>query len=452
MNSTEAKSSADEILPFGKMALLGLQHVLVMYASAVAVPLIIGGAIHLPKDQIAFLISADLFVGGLVTLVQSLGCGWFGIKLPVMMGVSFAGSGAIIAIGNNPALGLPGIFGSMLIAGLIIIALAPAMGYLLNLFPHVVVGTILLTIGVSLLDISAHWMAGGFGAKDFGNPIYIAISTGVLLFILILSKYTRGFINNISVLLGIVAGLIVSMALGLAHFDEVAKAPWLGLIMPFRFGGLKFDTWSIVSMTIVMLVNTIETVGVFMAVSEMTGKTLSKKELVKGFRADGLGAVLGSLFNTFPYTSYSENVGLLVVTRVRSRFVVACAAAILIILALVPKLSAVVASVPVYVLGAMGMIMFGMISVAGIKILKRVDFDQNPANGLIVAISIGIGMAPVLAPQFFDYFPKNLAPLLQSGVVLGAIAAVMLNVFLNRRGNASQESAPQGRDTVPDLR
>lgn len=420
-----------------------------MYAAAVAVPLIIGGALKLPKEQIAFLISADLFVSGLITLVQCVGMGWFGIRQPIMMGVSFTGIGAMIAIASKPEMGLPGLFGSMLVAGALGIAMAPLMGRLMRFFPQLVVGTILLTIGVSLLDVGVHWMGGGFDVKDFGNPEYIAISIGVLLLILILSKYTTGFINNVATLIGIVAGLIVCAAMGLANFDAVAEAPWFGLVLPFHYGAFKVDFWSVVTMSIVMLVNMIETGGVFLALGEMVERPVNRNDMVKGFRADGLGTLMGAMFNTFPYTSYSENIGLMVVTGVRSRWVVAAGACILIVLALLPKMSAVVAAVPVYVLGGVGLVMFGMIAVAGIRMLRNVDFDSAPLNGFVVAISVGVGMIPVLAPKFFDHFPKELSPLLQSGIVLGAITAILLNIFFN---GSAEESLATERNALESVR
>lgn len=426
-----SRCSADETLPLGRLSILGLQHVLVMYASAIAVPLIIGGALSLSKSEIAFLISADLFVSGLITIVQTVGVRWFGVKLPIMMGVSFTGIGAMIAIGAKPGLGLPGVFGAMLVAGAIVILIAPLIAKMLRFFPEVVVGSILLAIGVSLMEVSVTWSGGGYDDPDFGNPLYIGVAFAVLMFILLMSKYSRGFLNNVSVLLGIGFGVAVCLMLGKVSFDGVSEAPWFGLVEPFHFGALKFDFWSIVSMTIVMLVNVIETAGVFLAVGRMTDKQMTQADLVRGFRADGLGSVIGSIFNIFPYTSYSENVGLLEVTGVRSRWVCAMGGVLLIALALIPKLSAVVASVPVFVLGGVGMIMFGMIAVAGIKMLSHVDFVNQPLNGFTVAISVGIGLTPAFAKHFFDKFPTELAPLLQSGIVLAAISAVLLNLLFN---------------------
>ncbi|AKK24847.1 nucleobase:cation symporter-2 family protein [Pandoraea oxalativorans] len=439
MNSNAA-SSLNPLSSPGKMVLLGLQHVLVMSASAVAFPRLIGEALRLPADQIAGMISAALLVGGLITLVQSLGVGRFGIRLPVMMGVSFAGSGAMLAIGSDPNLGLAGVFGAMLVSGLLCIVLAPLLGRLRYLFPPVVIGSILLTIGMSLLDISAHWMAGGAGVTDFGSPTYLCVAFGVLLVVMALLKFGRGFVRNVAILIGLAAGMIVCVARGLATLDGVAQAPWLEIVRPFHLAGLKFEPWSIVAMCVVMLVNTVETAGVFMALGELTGVEVRRRDIVRGFRADGLGTALAAVFNVFPYTTYAENVGLLVATGVRSRFVTATAAGILVVLALFPKLAAVIAAVPVYVLGSVSMITFGMICVAAIRVLAKVDYERNTANAWIVAVSVGIGMTPAFAPKFFQFFPPSLAPLLHSGVVLAALVAVSLNGVLNARRSDTQDT------------
>jgi NCS2 family nucleobase:cation symporter-2 len=301
------------------------------------------------------------------------------------------------------------------------------------------------------MEVSVVWSGGGYGHPEFGSPAFIGIAFAVLIFILLVAKYTRGFVNNVSVLLGIGFGLVISLILGKVSFAGVGEAPWFGMVLPFHFGAFRFDFWSIVSMTIVMLVNVIETAGVFMAVGRMTDKKMTQADLVRGFRADGLGAVVGSVFNIFPYSSYSENVGLLEVTGVRSRWVCAMGGVFLILLALIPKLSAVVASVPVFVLGGVGMIMFGMIAVTGIKMLGRVDFVNRPLNGFTVAVSIGIGMIPAFSKTFFEKFPTELAPLLQSGIVLAAISAVILNIVFNglrqepsaAQADASVEPAPE---------
>jgi NCS2 family nucleobase:cation symporter-2 len=442
-------SPADEVLPPARTVTLGFQHVLVMYAAAIAVPLIIGGALKLPKEQIASLISADLFVSGLITMIQTMGMRWFGIRLPIVMGCSFTGIGAMIAIGANPGLGLASVFGALFVAGIIVVLIAPLIARFMRFFPPLVVGTILLAIGISLMEVSVMWTGGGFDAKDFGHPKYIAVAAAVLMFVLLMTKYATGFLQSIAVLLGIVFGVLVCLPFGLVDLSQVGKADWVGLVRPFSFGAFRFDPWAIVSMTVVMLVNVIETGGVFLAVGQMTGKPVGEPDLVRGFRTDGLGAILGAVFNIFPYTSYSENLGLMEVTGVRSRWVCAMSGAILILLALVPKLSALVAAVPVFVLGGVGMIMFGIIAVAGIRMLRGVDFESQPLNGFLVAVSISVGMIPSFSKHFFDQFPPQLSPLLQSGIVLAAVTAVLLNVLIS--GGSAKAEQPVGAGLAEKL-
>ena len=436
----------DEILPAPQMTALGLQHVLVMYAGAVAVPLIVGRALKLSPQEIAFLISADLFACGLATLIQSLGIPGFGIKLPVMMGVTFASVAPMLAMGTNPAIGLLGIYGAVIVAGIFGILVAPFISRLLPLFPPIVTGSIILVIGISLMRVGIGWAAGGVPVINGApNPAYgaldgLAISLFVLVTILLLTKYTTGFLTNISVLLGIVLGCVVAVLLGKMEFSKVAKANWFDVIVPFHFGVPTFDLVSCITMCLVMIVVMIESTGMFLALSEMTGKKIDTGDLTKGLRADGLGTLLGGIFNTFPYTSFSQNVGLVGVTGVRSRYVTAVGGVIMLILGLIPKLGALVESVPLVVLGGAGLVMFGMVAATGIRILGNVDFKQNRNNLFIAALAIGFGMIPLVAPAFFSKFPEALKPLLESGILLTSIVAVALNLYFNGFNRAQSEA------------
>jgi NCS2 family nucleobase:cation symporter-2 len=473
----------DEILPAGRLTTLGLQHVLVMYAGAIAVPLIVGRALNLTPEQVAMLISADLFVCGIVSLIQSYGMSrWFGIKLPVMMGVTFAAVGPMVAMANaTPGTeGARMIFGAIIGAGIIAMLLAPVMGRLLRFFPPVVTGTIIAIIGISLMRVGVGWAmggpaflaqrtdvpklvemvdkakataaaAGGAAQVQIGripmidNPSYgaldnMAIAGFVLIVILLLVKYGRGFISNISVLLGIVAGCAVAVATGRMGFEKVGKAGWFDVVLPFTFGMPIFDFVSILTMTLVMIVVMIESTGMFLALSDITGKKINQAELTAGLRTDGLGTLIGGIFNTFPYTSFSQNVGLVGVTGVRSRYVCVAGGIIMIILGLLPKLAALVESIPQFVLGGAGLVMFGMVAATGIRILSGVDFKSNKFNLYIVAISIGAGLIPLVAPRWTQQMAHGLHPLLESGILLTSIAAVALNFFFNG-GKADEAGA-----------
>lgn len=468
----------DERLPTGKLTALGLQHVLVMYAGAVAVPLIVGRALQLSPEDVAFLISADLFVCGIVTLIQSLGATqWFGIRLPVMMGVTFAAVGPMVAMAaNTPGLvGAQMIFGAIIGAGILSILLAPIMSRLLRFFPPVVTGTIIAVIGISLMRIGINWIFGNpFGPtapkvvnpehvkwladvgaaatapgsaipsvpKGLGlspsvtNPKYadltgVGIATIVLISILLITKFFKGFISNISVLLGIVIGAVIAFSIGLMNFDKVGKADWFALITPFHFGMPIFEPVLILTMTLVMIVVMIESTGMFLALGDMTGREVDQPALSRGLRTDGLGTLIGGIFNTFPYTSFSQNVGLVAVTGVKSRFVCVAGGVILVCLGLIPKMAALVESLPTVVLGGAGLVMFGMVAATGIRILGGVDFKNNRYNALIVAVSIGFGMIPLIAPNFKQWMPHGLHPLIESGILLASFVAVLLNLFFN---------------------
>lgn len=463
----------DEKLPAPRLAALGLQHVLVMYAGAIAVPLIVGRALKLTPEQVALLISADLFCCGIVTLIQSLGITrWFGIRLPVMMGVTFAAVGPMVAFANAmPGVdGARAIFGAIIGAGVISMLIAPVVSKLLRFFPPVVTGTIIAIIGISLMRVGVGWAMGGpapmaqsvdvpklvamvDAAKATAeaasapvklagpipmtnNPGYgaldnMAIAGAVLVFILLLVKYARGFVANISVLLGIVAGCAVAIAMGKMNFDKVAKAHWFDVVTPFAFGMPTFDIVMILTMTLVMIVVMIESTGMFLALSDLTGKKIDQPALAAGLRTDGLGTLIGGIFNTFPYTSFSQNVGLVGVTGVKSRWVCVAGGVIMIVLGMLPKMAAFVESIPQFVLGGAGLVMFGMVAATGIRILSTVDFKGNRHNLYIVALSIGFGLIPLVAPRWTQQMAHGLHPLLESGILLTAVAAVVLNIFFN---------------------
>jgi uric acid transporter len=470
----------DERLPAARLATLGLQHVLVMYAGAIAVPLIVGRALKLSPEQVALLISADLFCCGLVTLIQSLGVSrYFGIKLPVMMGVTFAAVGPMVAFANAmPGVdGARAIFGAIIGAGIVSMLIAPVVSKLLRFFPPVVTGTIIAIIGISLMRVGVGWAMGGppplsqrldvpklvamvDDAKAsaaaasapiklsgpipmLDNPNYgaldtMAVAAAVLVFILLLVKYGRGFVANISVLLGIIAGCAMAIAMGKMNFDKVAKAHWFDVVTPFAFGMPTFDPVMILTMTLVMIVVMIESTGMFLALSDLTGKPISQPALAAGLRTDGLGTLIGGLFNTFPYTSFSQNVGLIGVTGVKSRWVCVAGGIIMIVLGMLPKMAAFVESIPSFVLGGAGLVMFGMVAATGIRILSTVDFKGNRFNLYVVALSIGFGLIPLVAPRWTQQMAHGLHPLLESGILLTAVAAVVLNLFFNgSRGDAA---------------
>ena len=476
--ATSGVHPVDEMLPAAKLFTLGFQHVLVMYAGAIAVPLIVGRALNLAPEEVAFLISADLFVCGIASMIQSLGATqYFGIKLPVMMGVTFAAVGPMVAIAGQGG-GVEGaraLFGAVIAAGIISILIAPLVSRMLRFFPPVVTGTVILAIGISLMPIGINWIfglqvgptapmlvdpaqqawldqaiaAGGVPegvklAPTVQNPLYASgrnmlIAVFVLGTILLVSRFGRGFVSNIAVLIGIAVGGILAALMGMMNFDKVAAAGWFGPIVPFHFGMPTFDPIMILTMVLVMIVVMIESTGMFLALSDMCRRPITQKHLAAGLRVDGLGTLLGGIFNTFPYTSFSQNVGLVGVTGIRSRFVCVAGGLIMIVLGLIPKMGALVESLPTTVLGGAGLVMFGMVAATGVRILSRVDFASNRHNLFIVAISIGLAMIPMVAPNFKQWLPHGIHPLIHSGILLAAIGAVLLNWFYNGAPSADED-------------
>ncbi len=340
---------------------------------------------------------------------------------------------------------------AVIASGIFAILIAPFISRMLPLFPPVVTGTIILVIGISLMRVGINWAGGGLPmltkvvngeVVTVANPNYgqlpgLGLSLFVLLVILALIRWGKGFVANVAVLLGIVAGAVLASFTGVMHFEKVAAAPGFGLVLPLHFGLPHFSLVPIATMCIVMVVVMIESLGMFLALGEMTGRTVDQKALARGLRADGVGTLLGGLFNTFPYTSFSQNVGLVGVTGVKSRWVTATGGLIMLALGLLPKMAALVEAVPQVVLGGAGLVMFGMVAATGARILTAVDFKTNRFNLFIVAISVGFGMIPLVAPNFFKALPHELHPLLESGILLAAISAVGLNVFFNGMKGAS---------------
>ncbi|HVJ50237.1 nucleobase:cation symporter-2 family protein [Desulfitobacterium sp.] len=419
----------DEILPAGKLFLYGLQHVLAMYAGAVAVPLIIAAAAGLTKEQTAFLINADLFTCGIATLIQTLGIWKLGIRLPVIQGVTFAAVTPMVMMAKSGGMTL--IFGSVIIAGLFTFLIAPFFSKLIRFFPPVVTGSVITVIGVSLLPVGVNWAAGGVGNPQYGSMTFLGVAAIVLVSILLINKYFTGFMANIAVLLGLVIGMVVAMPLGLVNFSGVGTAAWIGIDTPFFYGIPTFDFGAILSMILVMLVVMVESTGDFLAIGEMVGKHVGEEDLTRGLRADGFATMLGGAFNAFPYTAFAQNVGLVGLTGIKSRFVVATSGLILVAMGLFPKVATVIASLPNAVLGGAGIAMFGIVAANGIKTLSKVDFDKKPHNLFIVAISIGIGLIPIVAPDFFKMFPAWSQTIVHSGITLGSLTAIILNAFFN---------------------
>ncbi|MCU5111201.1 MULTISPECIES: xanthine permease PbuX [Bacillus] len=413
--------------PF-KIASLGMQHMLAMYAGAIIVPLIVGGGLGLNQKELTYLVSIDLLMCGVATILQALSNRFFGIGLPVVLGCTFTAVGPMIAIGKQ--YGVSSIYGAIIAAGLFVVIFAKLFGKLVKLFPPVVTGSVVTVIGVTLVPAAINDMAGGVGSKDFGSLENLALAFGVLLFIIILYRFFDGFIRSISILLGLLFGTIVAAFMGKVSLQAVGEADWFHGIQPFYFGTPTFELTPIITMILVACVGIVEATGVYFALSDICNKKIGEKELTKGYRAEGLAMVLGGIFNAFPYTTYSQNVGLVQLTGVRNRVIIYTCGGMLIVLGFIPKIAAITTIIPKSVLGGAMLAMFGMVMAYGIKMLSSVDFGKQE-NLLIVACSVGIGLGVTVVPTLFSQLPENIRILTDNGIVLGSASAVLLNIVFN---------------------
>lgn len=431
MGSHNVRSEGiDLILPAPKMFLLGLQHVLVLYVGAVAVPLVLGAALGLSQQQIAFLINADLMTSGFATIVQALGMGrYFGIRMPLMQGCTLMFVGFLVTIGTE--FNIQTMYGSIIAAGVFCALLAPFFGRLMKYFPLVVRGSLITLVGLSLLPVAVNWITNS--SQNTSMLVNIVLAAFVVGIIVIITKYLQGFWANISVLIALVCGFIFAFVLGVvepARLEAVRNAAWLGINVPFNFGLPQFNFAAILSACTIMSVVMAETMVVYLAIGEITDKELTNRDITNGLRAEGLNTVLGAVFNAFPYTSFTQNIGLIALTGVTSRYVVAVGGLILIILGLFPKMATLIAAVPYPVLGGVGIAVFSTIAANGIKSLRQVDLSM-PKNTFIISLTIGVGLTCTLLKGVgaFYLFPDSLRIILEDGIVVGCLVAIILNLF-----------------------
>jgi xanthine permease len=433
----------DEVLPAPKLAVYGLQHVMSMYAGVIAVPLILATALKLSVAQSTFLISAGLFMAGLATLLQSLGVWKIGAKLPIVQGTSFAAVSTMLAVGTQTGgtHGLRTIFGAVIVAAAAAFLLAPVFTNLLRFFPPVVTGVVITVIGISLLPVSINWAAGGVGADDFGAMRNVGLAGLTLLIILLIYRFLPAFFSRVAILLGLVIGTLVAIPFGATDFGKISQAQVFQVTVPFHFGTPIFVVGAIVSMFIVMLVVMTETTADILAIGEVVGRPADRDTVTRGLRADMLATSVSGVFNALPVSAFAQNVGLVAVTGIRSRFVVTFSGVILVLLGLFPVAGAFVAVVPLPVLGGAGLALFGTVAASGIRTLSKVEYEGN-ANLVVVAVALGVGVIPIAVPTFYDKFPTWFQVVFDSGISAAAIAAVLLNVLFNIIGRKDRAEGP----------
>lgn len=411
-----------------KSTALGLQHVLAMYAGAVLVPLIVGNALGLTSTQLTYLVSIDILMCGIATILQIMNNRFFGIGLPVVLGCSFTAVAPMIAIGTES--GIPAIYGAIIVSGLFVIVISRFFGMLVRFFPPVVTGSVVTIIGITLIPVAINNMGGGQGASDFGSLSNIALSFGTLLFILLVFKFSTGFMRAISILLGLVVGTVVATFMGKVDFSAVRDAAYFHMVEPFYFGMPTFEWSAIFIMILVAMVSLVESTGVYFALGDICERDIKRKDLEKGYRAEGIAVLLGGIFNAFPYTTFSQNVGLIQMSGVRSRKIILIAGIMLVTLGFVPKIAAFTTIIPNAVLGGAMIAMFGMVVSQGIKMLSKIITDSQE-NSMIIACAIGIGLGVTVVPELFAQFPSDLKILTSNGIVAGSVTAIVLNILFN---------------------
>lgn len=423
-----------------RSAVLGLQHLLAMYAGAVAVPLLIGTGLGFNEAQMTYLISIDIFMCGIATLLQLVVTRFFGIGLPVVLGCAIQAVSPLILIGTKS--GISAIYGAIIAAGIFIVLIAGIFSKIKVLFPPLVTGTVITVIGLTLIPVAITKIGGGdAAAANFGDPTNLLLGFVTIALIIGVQVFDKGFIRSIAVLIGLIGGTILAALLGLVDLSAIAHAPVFHLPQPFYFGLPTFDLWSIVLMIIISIVSLVESTGVYFALGDITERPTGN-DLKRGYRAEGLAVILGGIFNTFPYTGFSQNVGLVQLSGIKTRRPIFFSAIFLIVLGLFPKVGAIAQIIPEAVLGGGMLVMFGMVAVQGMRMLSKVDF-MNDKNLLVIAVSIGFGLGFNMMPTLFSQMPETVQMFTGNGIVMSSLTAIVLNLLFN--------GLPKETDEVTEL-
>lgn len=413
--------------PFGLTLLLALQHLLAALGGIIAVPLVIGNVLKLPTPDTIVLVNAALLVSGIVTIIQCRGIGPIGLRLPSVMGTSFTFVAAALAIGFSEH-GMAGILGASLVGSLIMVIGSFFMPYVRKLFPPVVTGVVVMMIGLSLIPVAVDWFAGGQkGDANYADPTNLAMATFVLVLVIILVQWGKGIFSAAAIVIGMMVGYVVALAFGWISFEAVKNADIVAIPQPLHFG-LAFPISGIIGMSIAYLVTIVESSGNFLALGNATQTEITGKHLRGGVLCDGLGSAFAAIMSTTPFSSFAQNIGVISLTGVASRHVVTVMGVLLVFAGIFPWFGALIVSIPSPVLGGAGLVMFAMIIAAGIQMLDKVE--RSKRNGLIIAISIGCGLAVTTRPELLNKLPSFFKEVFGSGITVGSVLALVLNLIL----------------------
>ena len=419
--------------PMGQAAPLGLQHVLAMFASNVTPSIIVAGAAGLQfggTEQV-YLIQMAMLFAGIATLFQTVGFGPVGARLPIMQGTSFAFVGVLAGIAATQGLGVA--LTSCIIGGLIHFALGSVIANIRYLFPPLVTGLVILAIGLYLVPVGIKYAAGGaadfqMAAESFGSLMHWTVALTVIVVALGFKFMTKGILSNAAILLGLIAGYLVAFMFGMVNFAAVGKASWVTGLQTLPYG-FEFNLGAVIGVTIVSIVSAVETIGDTSATAKAgAGREATDEEISGATYADGLGTAVAGVFGGLPNTSFSQNVGIVGMTGIMSRHVVTIAGAIMVICGLIPKIGAIIASMPLPVLGGGVIVMFGMVAAAGLNVLSEIKMSRR--NMIIIALSLSIGLGFNLVPSAVQYLPGIWKTLATSAVAPTAFLAIILNQIL----------------------
>ena len=415
----------DDDLDLPKKVLFGLQHIFAAFGGIIVVPLVIATSLGFDSKVTTALISASILGSGLATIIQAKGVGKVGARVACIMGTDFTFVSPAISVGS--VLGLPGIIGATILGSLFEVILSFFIKPLMKFFPPLVTGTVVALIGLTLLPVSIDWAAGGAGSANYASLENLAVAMFVLVITLLLNNYGKGMISSASILIGIVVGYIVCIPLGLVDFTPVKEASWLSFPKILEFG-VTFDAKAVMAFIPAYFVATIGTVGCLKAIGETSNIDIGDKRVAAGVLSDGVGSALGGLVGSCPNTSFSQNIGIISLTKVASRHVAVMAGILLVILGFLPKVAAIITGIPNPVLGGVGIMMFGTVAAAGIRTLSNIKLTER--NLLIIAISMGLGLGVTFRPDVIHNLPEAIRMIFSSGISTGTIAALILNAVL----------------------
>ena len=415
----------DDDLDLPKKVLFGLQHIVAAFGGIIVVPLVIATSLGFDSKVTTALISASILGSGLATIIQAKGVGKVGARVACIMGTDFTFVSPAISVGS--VLGLPGIIGATILGSLFEVILSFFIKPLMKFFPPLVTGTVVALIGLTLLPVSIDWAAGGAGSANYASLENLAVAMFVLIITLLLNNYGKGMISSASILIGIVVGYIVCIPLGLVDFTSVKEASWLSFPKILEFG-VTFDAKAVMAFIPAYFVATIGTVGCLKAIGETSNIDIGDKRVAAGVLSDGVGSALGGLVGSCPNTSFSQNIGIISLTKVASRHVAVMAGILLVILGFLPKVAAIITGIPNPVLGGVGIMMFGTVAAAGIRTLSNIKLTER--NLLIIAISMGLGLGVTFRPDVIHNLPEAIRMIFSSGISTGTIAALILNAVL----------------------